>query len=88
MATGAHAAQVRTYIDLVSLMAALVQEKLAYHVAGVDSNDVLYAGDPSFQEELIELTHSLVKRVVSMLSSDHVHRYCHSRMRRRERSVG
>ena len=63
----------RAYIDLVSLLAALVQEKLAYHVAGVESNDVLYAGDPGFQEELIELTHSLVKRVVALLSTEHAH---------------
>lgn len=52
--------QVRAYTALVLLMAALVQEKLVYHIPGVESNDVMYAGDPEYQEELIELTHSLV----------------------------
>ena len=41
-------APVRAYLALVHLSAALAQRSLPYHVPGLQSNDVLYAGEPAY----------------------------------------
>lgn len=55
-------AKVQAYLALVQLSAALAQTKLPYHVLGIQSNDVLYAGEPGYGEEVLELTHELVQK--------------------------
>jgi hypothetical protein len=55
-------APVHAYVALVHLSAALAQRVLPYHVPGLESNDVLYAGEPAYGEEVLELTHELVQK--------------------------
>jgi hypothetical protein len=55
-------APVQAYLALVHLSAALAQRTLPYHVPGLQSNDVLYAGEPAYGEEVLELTHELVQK--------------------------
>lgn len=45
---------------LLPILAAQRQEKLPYAPHGVDCNDVLYAGDPSFEEEWEELLDEII----------------------------
>ena len=55
-------APVQAHLALVQLCAALAQPRLPYRVEGVQSNDSLYAGEPEYAEEVLELTHELVQR--------------------------
>ena len=43
------------YITILPLLSAYGQRSLPYHVPGVESNDLLYAGDPTYTAELDEL---------------------------------
>ena len=55
-------APVQAHLALVQLCSALAQPRLPYRVEGVQSNDALYAGEPEYAEEVLELTHELVQR--------------------------
>jgi len=46
------ACKTEMFIALIGLFAAYGQDVLPYHVAGIESNDKLYAGDPAYSAEL------------------------------------
>ena len=54
------AAQTEVYIAMIPLLSAYGQRALPYHVRGVESNDLLYAGDPTYTAELQQLTAEIV----------------------------
>ena len=45
---------------MIPLLSAYGQRALPYHVRGVESNDLLYAGDPTYTAELQQLTAEIV----------------------------
>ncbi len=59
----------RIAMALLSTLCALAQETLPYHIRNVDSNNVLYGGDPMYLEELYKLVDELVKQVLDQLTA-------------------
>ena len=43
---------VRVAMGLISTLCALSQEDLPYNIQNLESNNVLYGGDPMYEEEL------------------------------------
>ena len=59
-------------ISLLPMICAMAQDALPYHCRGVDSNNVLYAGDEDFQRELQEMGGKMVAEgVQGLLEGDH-----------------
>ena len=58
----------RVAMGLLSTLCALAQETLPYHIRNLDSNNVLYGGDPMYLEELYKLIDELVKQVLDQLT--------------------
>lgn len=58
-----HASDVRTkaYIDLLPVLTAFAQPTLPVHLPRLDSNDVVYAGDPHYSADLNDLYEETVK---------------------------
>ncbi|QDZ24560.1 VPS35 endosomal protein sorting factor-like [Chloropicon primus] len=54
-------------IALLPMVCAFAQESLPYHCKGVDSNDVLYAGDEDFHRELQEIGGKMIAEAVQGL---------------------
>ena len=54
-------------MGLISTLCALAQEELPYEIKNLDSNNVLYGGDPMYLEELYKLVDQLVERVLDQL---------------------
>eukprot|EP01094_Clydonella_sp_ATCC50884_P003835 TRINITY_DN1294_c0_g1_i1.p1 TRINITY_DN1294_c0_g1~~TRINITY_DN1294_c0_g1_i1.p1 ORF type:complete len:822 (+),score=193.91 TRINITY_DN1294_c0_g1_i1:196-2661(+) len=44
--------QAMVHLRLVAMLSAMAQQKLPYSYPGIDGNDVLYAGDPDYEDEL------------------------------------
>lgn len=60
-------AKAEVCIALVGLLATFAQKKLPYRLHGVESNDVLYAGDAAYTAELADLTHNVFQVRTAML---------------------
>lgn len=55
------------YCSVLGLLATVVQELLPYHVAGVDSNDALYGGDPQFVADAEQIGATLIREIVARI---------------------
>jgi len=55
------------YTKVLALLSTVVQESLPYHVAGVDSNDALYGGDPQFIADAESIGATLLREVGTQL---------------------
>lgn len=62
--------EIKAYIALIPIVAAMAQENLPYKVEGVQSNDVLFANEPTYIEEAAELTHELIQRATDLAGAD------------------
>lgn len=58
----------RVAMGLLNTLAALAQETLPYHIPNLESNNVLYGGDPMYLEELYKLIDELVKQILDQLT--------------------
>lgn len=58
----------RVALSLLSTLSALAQETLPYHIPNLESNNVLYGGDPMYLEELNKLVDELVKQLLDQLT--------------------
>jgi hypothetical protein len=59
--------RVLIYCSVLGLLATVVQETLPYHVAGVDSNDALYGGDPQYVADAEQIGATLVREIVARI---------------------
>jgi len=55
-------------LKIISLLAAIVQDELPFHINKIESNDVLYKGDPAYQQEVQDVIDSLIKLILENLS--------------------
>lgn len=62
-------AQSRVHLKIIALLSTLVQNELPYHIAGIESNDTLYAGDTDYKQEAQELIDGLIQKVMDNLQS-------------------
>jgi len=51
-------------LKLLPMLCAMVQDRLPYHIDKVESNDVLYKGDPAYQQEVQDIIDSLVDTIL------------------------
>lgn len=58
----------RVAIGLISTLCALAQEELPYSIKNLDSNNVLYGGDPMYLSELYKLIDQLLEQVLAQLT--------------------
>ena len=63
------ASQPTLYLRMLSLFTAYGQKALPYHVPHVDSNDVLYAAEPEYDEKLTELIGLLLGELEAAVSA-------------------
>merc|ERR1711991_437998 len=61
-----HGGRSMCLLSILPALASLYQTELPYHINKVDSNDVLYAGDPEYIEELDQM----VAKVISLIIAD------------------
>uniref|UniRef100_A0A4W3I4Q5 VPS35 endosomal protein-sorting factor-like n=1 Tax=Callorhinchus milii TaxID=7868 RepID=A0A4W3I4Q5_CALMI len=61
--------KVRTYTNVLHLLAAVSQENYLYHVDKVDSNDNLYGSDPKFLAEINKLSDTLIGQILDHLKT-------------------
>ena len=61
-------AQESDKISLLPMVCAFAQESLPYHCRGLDSNDVLYAGDEDYHRELQETGGRVIAGAVQVRS--------------------
>lgn len=59
----------RLYMSLLSTLCAMAQDEFIYHIPNLDSNDVLYGGDPLYLDELNKQVDELVKQVLDQLTA-------------------
>ena len=59
----------RVAMGLIATLCALAQEELPYEIKNLDSNNVLYGGDPMYLEELNKLVDQLVERILAQLTA-------------------
>eukprot|EP01090_Pellita_catalonica_P021810 TRINITY_DN8265_c0_g1_i1.p1 TRINITY_DN8265_c0_g1~~TRINITY_DN8265_c0_g1_i1.p1 ORF type:complete len:820 (-),score=152.51 TRINITY_DN8265_c0_g1_i1:35-2494(-) len=57
------------FLTLLSVFSAQFQSALPYHINKVESNDVLYGGDPAFEKELIASVNKLVELTLADIKS-------------------
>ena len=50
------------YVSMIPMITAMAQPKLPYKIEGVQSNDVLFAGEAAYAEEATELAHELLQQ--------------------------
>ncbi|OUS46204.1 hypothetical protein BE221DRAFT_192190 [Ostreococcus tauri] len=62
--------EIRSYIALIPAIAAMVQEKLPYKLDGVQSSDVLFAGEEAYVDEATELAHALIQRATDLAGTE------------------
>ena len=62
-------AQPKALCGILHALAALRQSKLPYHLPGVESNDVLYAGDDGYAQELDECAAACAQQAVTAVDS-------------------
>jgi hypothetical protein len=62
--------QARAYVSMIPLITAMAQPKLPYKIEGVQSNDVLFAGETAYVEEATELAHELLQRAVDLAGAE------------------
>jgi len=55
-------------LKIISLLCAIVQDELPFHINKIESNDVLYRGDPAYQQEVQDVIDSLLKLILENLS--------------------
>merc|ERR1712216_912602 len=60
-------AKVRVYLNMLSLLVAHRAPKLPYHIAKMESNDVLYAKDDEYCQDLQALIDKLVEAILGEL---------------------
>jgi len=51
-------------LKLISMLCAMVQDKLPFHIPKIESNDVLYVGDPAYQQEVQDVIDALIKVIL------------------------
>ena len=56
-------------LRILSLLSAYAQRQLPYRVAGVDSNDVLYAAEPSYVRELRTLCAQVLQALLKQIAA-------------------
>jgi len=56
------------YLRILRLLNAYGQRRLPYHTPGVDSNDVLYAADADFAEQLSQLSSQIIESLLEALA--------------------
>jgi len=61
-------AKVRLHMNALSLLASYQQTRLPYHIKGVDSNDVLYGGDPDYLAELQAIISKILEEILQSLT--------------------
>ena len=62
--------QARAYVSMIPMITAMAQPKLPYKIEGVQSNDVLFAGETAYAEEATELAHELLQRAVDVAGAE------------------
>ena len=55
---------------MIPMITAMAQPKLPYKIEGVQSNDVLFAGETAYAEEATELAHELLQRAVDVAGAE------------------
>jgi hypothetical protein len=58
----------RVAMALLGTLCALAQETLPYHIRNLESNNVLYGGDPMYLEELYKLVDAFVQQILDQLT--------------------
>eukprot|EP00698_Gefionella_okellyi_P012762 TRINITY_DN3458_c0_g1_i1.p1 TRINITY_DN3458_c0_g1~~TRINITY_DN3458_c0_g1_i1.p1 ORF type:complete len:957 (+),score=233.47 TRINITY_DN3458_c0_g1_i1:41-2872(+) len=59
----------RALLNALSVLAALAQDKLPYHIPKIDSNDVLYGAEPEYTKELTTLMNTLADELMTELKA-------------------
>ena len=62
--------EVRAYVALIPVLGAMVQEESPYRFDGVQSNDVLFAGEDAYVEEATELAHEIIQRATDLAGTE------------------
>lgn len=62
-------ARTRVYICMLPLFAAFGQRKLPYHVARLESNDAMYAGDDRYMADLRDFISTTMTEIVGQLTT-------------------
>ena len=60
--------QTKIYTDMIALLCSLSQKKFIYHMAYVDSNDVLYANGAEYTQNLLENLNICIEEIVKQLT--------------------
>jgi len=58
----------KIFMSLLSLFSVYYQPKFPYHYPGVDTNDILYGGDPDYQKEVQALINKIVEDLLEDLA--------------------
>ena len=64
--------QQKIFISIIQAAAALAQERLPFHVRGIDSNDILYAAHNGFGTQLSTITHNVLRGLLPDISSSKI----------------
>lgn len=62
-------AQCRVYIDILALLCTYSQKTFPYHIAHVESNDVLYVGSEAYLQELNENIVSCIEEILKHVTA-------------------
>ena len=61
--------QCRVYIDILGLLCTYSQRRFPYHIAHVESNDVLYVGNQAYLKELNENIVACLEEILKMITA-------------------
>jgi hypothetical protein len=61
--------QCRVYIDILALLCTYSQRKFPYHIAHVESNDVLYVGSEAYLQELHENIVGCIEEILKQITA-------------------
>jgi hypothetical protein len=62
-------AQCRVYVDILGLLCTYSQRRFPYHIAHVESNDVLYVGSEAYLQELHENIVACVEEILKQVTA-------------------
>ena len=62
--------EVRAYVSLIPMITAMAQETIPFKIDGLQSNDVLFAGEEAYVEEATELAHELIQRATDLAGNE------------------
>ena len=62
--------EVRAYVSLIPMITAMAQETIPFKIDGLQSNDVLFAGEEAYVEEATALAHELIQRATDLAGNE------------------